>query len=85
MSCPLLKDGFSVCLFLSTFPAIRNTKVGGSMHNQGNSYKRKHLIIKGSWLSFRGLVCYGGEHGSMQADRHAGRHGAGEVAGNFTS
>lgn len=37
-------------------------------HEQGNSYKGKHLIGPGLW--FKGLIHYhhGGEHGSIQAD-----------------
>ena len=35
-------------------------------HDPGNSYKTKHLI--GADLHFRGLVYYGGKHGSVQAD-----------------
>lgn len=42
------------------------------LHDQGNFYKRKHLI--GAWLQLQGLVCYhyGGEQEDTQADISAG-------------
>jgi hypothetical protein len=46
-------------------------------HDRCNSYKGKHFI--GAGLQFRGLVCY------HRCRKHAGKHGAGEVAESSTS